>query len=380
MSAPELQAMLEDLIALPSVSCTEARFDSSNAAVVSRLAEWLEAEGFAVRVQDIPGHPGKQNVLGALGRGPAGLVLAGHTDTVPCDPGEWHSDPFRLTERDGRLHGLGVADMKSFFAFVLAAARRIPRHALRKTLLVLGTADEESSMCGARALDGLLPAAEAALIGEPTGGRPVRLHKGTMMESVRLLGKAGHSSDPALGNNALEGMHRVIGALLAFREELARRYRNPAFQVPVPTLNLGHIHGGDNPNRICPQCELHFDLRLLPGMRVEAVRAELHERVRDAVAGTGLGVEFTALFEGVEALDTPPRAAVIRACEELTGHPAGVVGFTTEGPLFRKRGIETVIMGPGDIAQAHQPDEWLAIASIKPYVDFLERLIRRFCT
>lgn len=381
MPLPNRTDMLTRLIAAPSVSSTAAPFDMSNRPVVDLVAEWLAALGFAVQILPIDGHPSKFNVLGILGRGPGGLLLAGHTDTVPCDADAWRqTEPFTLRAAAGRLYGLGMADMKSFFAFALEAASRFRAEELQAPLTILGTADEETSMCGAKALHAAqLNGARAAVIGEPTGNRPVRSHKGILMEGIRVLGRAGHSSDPALGASALEGMQRVMAALLDFRTELQARHRDPTFHVPVPTLNLGHIHGGDNPNRICASCELHLDLRVLPGMDVSAMREALHNRVRAALADTGLNVAFTPLFDGVNALATPVDSPIARACAELTGHAPETVAFTTEGPYLQACGTETIILGPGDIAQAHQADEYLDSARIEPYVALLEKLITRFC-
>ncbi len=142
----------------------------------------------------------------------------------------------------------------------IAAARKFSATELAEPLLIVATADEESSMNGARELaaSGRLQA-RRVIIGEPTGLRPVHMHKGMMMESVHVHGCSGHSSDPSLGVNAMEGMHRVITEILGWRTELQKRYHNPAFKVSFPTLNLGRITGGDNPNRICGNCELHFD-------------------------------------------------------------------------------------------------------------------------
>lgn len=381
MPLPNRTEMLTRLIAAPSVSSTAASFDMSNRPVVDLVAEWLSALGFAVEILPIDGHPGKFNVLGVLGRGPGGLLLAGHTDTVPFDAGRWqHTEPFELRAREERLYGLGVADMKSFFAFALEAASRFRTEDLRAPLMILGTADEETSMCGAKALRATqLNGAQAAIIGEPTGNRPVRQHKGILMEGIRLRGRAGHSSDPVLGISALDGMHTVMSALLDWRAELQARHRDPSFHVPVPTLNLGHIHGGDNPNRICADCELHLDVRILPGMDVAQVRETLRERVRATLADTGLQVDFMPLFDGVNALATPADSAIARVCAELTGHAPETVAFTTEGPYLQQLGTETIILGPGDIAQAHQPDEFLAMTRIDPYVTLLENLIARFC-
>jgi len=270
--------------------------------------------------------------------------------------------------------------MKGFFALVIEAVRDLDLRRLTQPLTIVATADEESSMCGAKALHNAGHAlGRHCIIGEPTNLRPVRMHKGISMEAVRVIGRSGHSSDPALGNNALEGMHRVLGEILRWRAELQRRYRNPLFAVEVPTLNLGHIHGGDNPNRICAECELHFDLRPLPGMDIDSLRGEIGARLGSLLADSGLTLDMRPLFEGIPAMETPAGSEVVRACEDLTGHAAEAVAFGTEGPYFNDLGMETVILGPGDIAQAHQPDEYVAVERIAPGVDLLRALINRFC-
>ena len=242
---PELLAMIAQLIGTPSVSSVTPGLDQGNRAVIDLLAGWLDAAGFEVDVMPLADEPDRANLIATLGRGPGGLVLSGHTDTVPWDDGDWPHDPFALTEADGRLYGRGTADMKAFLGLASEARREIRPLELREPVIILATADEETSMAGARALverDALH--ARHALIGEPTGMRPVRMHKGMMMEAIRLHGHAGHSSDPALGKSALEAMHRVITALLAWRQELQATWHDPLFAVPVPTMNLGHIHGG----------------------------------------------------------------------------------------------------------------------------------------
>jgi acetylornithine deacetylase len=377
---PTLIECMHALIACPSVSSVSPHWDQGNFDVVDLLDQWFGTLGFETRVMPVKGHADKYNLVASAGRGPGGLVLSGHTDTVPYDEGKWRFDPFRVEERDGRLYGLGTCDMKGFFALVVEAVRDLDLANLKHPLTIVATADEESSMCGAKDLvDSRIRLGRHVVIGEPTGLRPVRMHKGIAMEGIRITGRSGHSSDPALGNNALEGMHKVIGTVLAWREDLQQRYRNPAFAVEVPTLNLGHVHGGDNPNRICAECELHFDIRPLPGMELDALRTEIGERLEQVLAGSGLGLEMIPLFEGIPAMETPAEAAVVVACEELTGHPAEAVAFGTEGPYFNALGMETVILGPGDIAQAHQPDEYVTVDSIAPGVEILRGLIRRFC-
>ncbi len=377
---PALIPLMRDLIAIPSISCTTPAYDQSNLPVIERLAQWCQDLGWAVEIQAVPNAPGKANLIAVLGQGSGGLVLAGHTDTVPYDSARWQYDPFTLTEADGRLYGLGTADMKGFFALALEAARDLRPEHLQHPLILLATADEESSMCGAEALTALgRPLGRHAIIGEPTGLRPARLHKGMMMEAIRLIGHAGHSSDPSLGNSALEGMHAVMGMLLAWRAELQQKHHHPAFHVPVPTLNLGHIHGGDNPNRICGECELHLDLRPLPGMSVVELRAELAQRTHQAVADTGLRVETFPLFSGINALDTPASAEIVRVAEKLTGYAAEAIGFGTEGPYLQALGMDSLILGPGDIAQAHQPDEYIRLDRLRPGVALLRQFIAHFC-
>ncbi len=377
---PTLLHMLEGLIHTPSVSSADPQLDQGNRAVIDLLAEWLEDSGFGVEIMPLPGAPAKANLIATLGSGSGGLVLSGHTDTVPYDDGKWQHDPFRLTQDGQRLYGLGTADMKSFLALAIEACRELRAEDLQEPVILLATADEETSMSGAKALvERHMPQARHAVIGEPTGLRPVRMHKGILMEAIHLQGCSGHSSDPALGNSALEAMHRVIGALLAWRDELQRHYRNPLFAIPVPTLNLGHIHGGDNPNRICPECELHIDLRPLPGMELQELRGELHCRVLETLEGSGITTRFTPLFDGIPAMDTPASTRIVQLAERLTGHQPGAVAFGTEAPYLRQLGMDTVILGPGDIDQAHQPDEFIALDQLQPTVKLLRELVNSIC-
>ncbi|MBK8509768.1 MAG: acetylornithine deacetylase [Candidatus Competibacteraceae bacterium] len=377
---PRLLERIRQLIATPSVSSVSPRFDQGNRAVIELLAGWLEDAGFNARIEPLPERPDKANLIATLGEGPGGLVLSGHSDTVPYDAGRWRYDPFEGAIADERIYGLGSADMKAFLALAIEAASAFAARDLRRPLVILATADEESSMSGARALAAAgQPLGRHAVIGEPTDLKPVRMHKGILMEAIRLEGRSGHSSNPALGVNALEGMHRVIGELLRWRAELQARYRNPLFEVDVPTMNLGHIHGGDNPNRICADCELHIDIRPLPGMTLAELRGALRERLERLLADDALKLSFKPLFSGIEALETPAAAAIVRAAEDLTGASAGAVGFGTEGPYLNALGMETVILGPGNVACAHQPDEFLPLATLQPTLALLHGLIERFC-
>ncbi len=378
MTLPTLKALFATLIAESSVSCTQPALDQSNAGVVARLADWFGALGFACETQEVA--PGKFNLIATLGSGPGGLVLAGHTDTVPYDEVLWQADPLRLREADDRWYGLGSCDMKGFFALILEAVRELDLRQLRQPLIVLATCDEESSMDGARVLaEAGRPLGRAAVIGEPTGLRPIRLHKGILMERIDILGQSGHSSDPTLGHSALDAMQAVMGELLDLRAQWQREYRNPLFLVPQPTLNLGCIHGGDNPNRICGQCALEFDLRPLPGMQPEALRHAIRGRLLPLAERFGVQIDYQPLFPAVPPFEQPAEAELVRLAERLTGHTADAVAFATEAPYLQAITQEVLVLGPGDISCAHQPEEHLALARIAPTVKLLRQLIGHYC-
>jgi len=373
------ESQLAQLVALPSVSCAVPSWDMANLPVIELLASWFGDLGF--KTQIIPlAQPGKANLIATLGSGDGGLVLAGHSDTVPYDANRWQSDPFKLTEKDGKFFGLGATDMKGFFPVILAAVKPFLNTPLKNPLIILATADEESSMSGARALAASgKPKARYAVIGEPTELVPIRMHKGIMMESIRVRGQAGHSSNPALGKNALDAMTQVMNELIGLRNDLQLKYRNAGFDVQTPTLNLGCIHGGDAANRICGECELHFDLRLLPGMDNEELRTAIQKRLTPIAETSGTDIVFSSLFEGIEPFDEPAESELVKVCEQLTGHSSASVAFATEAPFMQELGMQTVVLGPGSINQAHQPDEFISINQIEPAVKIVQELIKKFC-
>ena len=377
---PKTREMIDQLVALPSVSSPEPALDQPNRHVIELLAEWAETIGFECEVLDVPEHEGKQNLIARLGGGEHGLVLSGHTDTVPFDEDRWQSDPFRATERDGKVYGLGTADMKSFMALALEAASAFRAAVLSRPIVLLATADEESGMHGARALvERGEPLGRRAIIGEPTSLTPVRMHKSVQMDAVRVTGRSGHSSNPSLGNSALEGMRLVLDEIVRYREELQAAHREPAFDVSVPTLNLGVLRAGDAPNRICAHAELLIDVRLLPGMSPDEERARLRERLIRTMKDTGLEVTLEPLFPSVPPFETPADSDLVRTVGEITQKPAGSVAFGTEGPFLAQLGLETVVLGPGSIDVAHQPDEFLPLDSVEPTIEILRKLIRRYC-
>ncbi|WP_340617992.1 acetylornithine deacetylase [Xenorhabdus entomophaga] len=376
---PPFIKLYHQLIAAPSISATDAELDQSNEVVINLLAEWLKEIGFSIEIQAVPETRGKFNLLATLGSSSGGLLLCGHTDTVPFDAGRWTQDPFTLTERDGKLYGLGTADMKGFFAFIVDALRDIDVSKLSHPLYILATADEETSMAGARyfaANANIRP--DFAIIGEPTSLQPIRAHKGHMAQSIRIEGKSGHSSDPARGVNAIDLMHESITRLIELRNTLQERYHNPAFIIPYPTMNFGHIHGGDAANRICACCELHMDIRPLPGLTLQDLNGLLNEALEPVKQRWPGRLNVTELHPPIPGYECPTNHKLVGVIEKLLGTKADTVNYCTEAPFIQEL-CPTLVLGPGSIEQAHQPDEFLDMAFIEPTRKLLSQLVEHFC-
>ncbi|ASG66380.1 acetylornithine deacetylase [Idiomarina piscisalsi] len=377
---PSFFSMYQQLIALPSISATVPKWDTSNKKVIDLLAEWLELLGFECEINELESQQGKYNLLARRGAGSGGLLLSGHTDTVPYDASRWHFDPFTLTEKDNRWYGLGSIDMKGFFAFVMQALSELDISQQSKPIMVLATADEETTMNGAREVSrfsNLKP--DYCVIGEPTDMRPVYAHKGHMSEVIRITGRSGHSSDPALGINAIELMHEVISSLMKLKEEFKHKYSNSSFTVPQPTMNFGHIHGGDNANRICGCCELHLDVRPLPGLSVDELYAHLHKATESIQTRYPGSIELISLHHPIPAFEQTHNSALVQLAEKVSQSQARAVNYCTEAPFLQELGCETLVMGPGSIKQAHQPDEYLLTETIEPTQEKLKKLLKSYC-
>ena len=376
---PPFIELYRALIATPSISATDSALDQSNQTLINLLAGWFSTLGFQVEVQPVPGTRNKFNMLASIGRGPGGLLLAGHTDTVPFDDGRWTRDPFTLSEHNNKLYGLGTADMKGFFAFILDTLRDIDGSKLKKPLYILATADEETTMAGASYFatsSQLRP--DCAIIGEPTSLQPVRAHKGHMSNAVRIVGQSGHSSDPSRGVNAIELMHEAISHLLLLRNTLKERYHHPAFDIPYPTMNLGHIHGGDASNRICGFCELHMDIRPLPGLTLNDLNGLLGEALAPVSEKWPGRLTIEALHPPIPGYECPADHRLVTVVEKLLGTKTEVVNYCTEAPFIQEI-CPTLVLGPGSINQAHQPDEYLDTAFIKPTRQLISQVVQHFC-
>ncbi|SUT93382.1 acetylornithine deacetylase [Actinobacillus lignieresii] len=368
-----------NLIALPTISSLEAAEDQSNKQLIELLATWLADFGFKTEIIRVEGSRDKYNLLATYGEGEGGLLLAGHTDTVPFDEGKWTFNPFALTEQDGKFYGLGTADMKGFFAFIVDVLNQIDLNKLTKPLRILATADEETTMLGARTFaqhTHIRP--DCAIIGEPTSLKPIRAHKGHVGEAVRITGKSGHSSDPDRGINAIELMHQATGYLMNMRNQLREKYHNDLFKVPYPTMNFGNIHGGDAINRICACCELQFDMRPLPNLPVEDLYAMVNENLKPMLEQYGDLIEIRHLHDGIPGYECEHSAQVVQVVEKLLGEKCDAVNYCTEAPFIQQL-CPTLVLGPGSIEQAHQPDEFLETKFIEPTRKLLTKMILHFC-
>ncbi|MDT0603746.1 acetylornithine deacetylase [Thalassotalea castellviae] len=377
---PHFSDALKQLIASPSISSTQASWDQGNLDIIQILATWFEQIGFSIDIQKVPDTRNKYNLLAKLGSGEGGLLLAGHSDTVPFDENRWQSDPLKVVDKDDKFYGLGTCDMKGFFAFILQACKNLNASKLKKPLYILATADEETTMAGARFFaQQQLMKPDVAIIGEPTNLVPVVMHKGHMSHRITIQGQSGHSSKPSLGVNAIEIMYLVIGELISLKEKLISNYHNQAFDVTAPTLNLGAIKGGDNANRICGHCELDLDMRSLPGM----TDAELINLLAGALAPLAEKypnrISFDELHPSSPSFEQKQPSDFVSLAEEISGHQCCAVNYATEAPYIQQLGCQTIVLGPGSINQAHQPNEFLAYSEIDKTNLLLAAMINQYC-
>ncbi len=369
----------QKIIALNSISSDAAPDDISNEGVIDLLQQELSALGFVCQKIPVVKSNHKFNLIAKFGTGTGGLAFCGHTDTVPTDPTLWQSDPFTLTQRENKLFGLGVIDMKGFFAFAMEAIKSMDLKLLQKPLYVIATADEETDMQGAIELTNMCAEKpDLMIIGEPTSMVPVIMHKGHLVQSITVQGTGGHSSNPKAGLNAIKVMHEVITNLIQLEEDLQQKYQQPLFPIPYPTSNIGIIKGGDAPNRICQTCEIMFDIRPIPGTTLEMMRQETKAHLQDLFVKYGDRIKLYEPYAGVEPFGGALDKNIQSFLEEITGNKAIAVNYATEATYFQNI-APTVILGAGSIAMAHQPNEYLDMTEITPMLTILDKLIHKFC-
>ena len=360
------ESILADLISFDTTSRL------SNLDLIHFVRDYLAKHGVDSQVMENRSGS-KATLFASIGptAGP-GFLLAGHTDVVPVDGQKWSSDPFRLDRRDGRLYGRGSADMKGFIASALAAVPRFVGVTLHTPIHLAFTCDEELGCIGLRELlddSGSLPVSAAmGIVGEPTSMRVVSEHKGKVAMRVEVRGQAGHSSNPAAGVNAVEYAAELIGFIRRLNQEKRSAGPfDPQYEVPHTTLHVGSVHGGTVLNIIPSECVFEFEIRYLPEEAaepmIERIRGFATDQLEPAMkkVNPACGFFFHEKF-AYPGLSLAPDAAVVTLVKSLLHSDAapGKIAFGTEAGLYQQRcGIPMVVCGPGDIANAHQADEYV---------------------
>jgi acetylornithine deacetylase len=374
--------ILDRLVAFPTVS------RDSNLALIAYARDLLAAAGAETEI--IHGESReKANLLAVIGpRDKPGIILSGHSDVVPVEGQPWTTDPFRMTEVQGRLQGRGTADMKGFLACALAAAERARGRRWRHPLILSFSHDEEIGCIGVRSLLEVLPGTIApplcCIVGEPTGFAVMLGHKGKLSGTIATRGRAGHSSLAPLGLNAIHLACDMVGEMRRLQDEIAAGgRRDPAYDVPYTTLHVGRIEGGTILNIVPAACRMEFEIRHLAEDDPQAILASLAasgrglvERHRHAFPEAAVDIAVQSSYPG---LDTPADAAVVDLVAGLVGERRlGKIAFGTEGGLFHDRlAVPTVICGPGSIAVAHKADEHVRPEDLARCDAMLDRLVDR---
>lgn len=315
-----------------------------------------------------------------------GVALSGHLDVVPVDGQAWTSDPFRLKRRDGRLFGRGACDMKGFVATMLAMVPEFQAAPLKEPVHLCISFDEEIGCQGVGyMIDDILKRPvkpRICIVGEPSQMKPVIAHKGKLSLIATVAGLPGHSSMTNRCVNALEAAAEAV----AFLKSTARRFRDQGpydagFDPPYTSVHTGVFQSGSALNVVPHEARFIFEWRYLPGTDVEALFAEVRAHCERAIEPEMKAVSPEAGFSWaryarIPALGLPEKHALTDMVKALTGsNSTGKVSYGTEGGLFQEAGIPTIVCGPGAIAQAHQPDEFIAESEIAACERFLRRLV-----
>lgn len=363
--------ILERLVAIPSVVGTP------NAAIVGYIVDYLRLFGIEARV--LLGPEGdRANLFATIGPAEvAGYVLSGHLDVVPAGEAGWTGDPFTLRLDGQRFFGRGATDMKGYLAAALAAVPALLASPLSRPIHLAFSYDEEAGCRGVHHLLALLPDLCApplgAVIGEPSGMRPILAHKGKAAARVTLRGRSGHSSRPDLGLNAIHGAIEVLKSANDSARSLAAGPFDPIFEPPYSSLQVGTIQGGRGVNIIPDSCSLEVEARAIAGVEpstlLQPVRAAAEAREQE-----GFAVEWEELG-GYPALSLSPTSPLARLLEDLTGmEPLAAVSYGTEAGLYQRAGVDSIICGPGDIARAHKPDEYILASELMDCQRMIEAL------
>lgn len=374
--------LLERLVSFDTTS------RNSNLPLIGFIRDYLDGFGVPYRVStDASG--GKANLHAIIGpQSAGGLALSGHVDTVPVDGQAWSFDPFTLRRQDGRLYARGSCDMKGFVAACLAAVPDFQAMPLLRPLHLFISYDEEVGCGGAKRLirdmgeSGLRP--DVCVVGEPSGMKPILAHKGKLNLHVTVRGLAGHSSEPSKGVNAVQ----AAGEAIAWVAREARRLAvegpfEDGFDPPHTAIHVGTVTGGTILNIIPEHAAFTMEWRYIPGddphRHVERMQAWIGENLEPAMRAVhpacGFDYEVALEMPGMALPADDPLATVVK--QVAGSNHAGKVAYGTEGGFYETAGIASIICGPGHIAQAHQPDEWIAETELEACDRFIRHLAHR---
>jgi len=375
----QIKRILADLVRIDSVSAR------SNAEIIEYLESRCQAMGLITRRFPYNDDHGieKCNMIALAGTDfsddtSVELALVGHTDTVPYDP-NW-TEATNLTERDGKLYGRGSCDTKGFIAAALTAVEMIDLSQLKKPLAVIFTADEEIGLRGAKRLADAKPLrVRYSIVGEPTSLKPIRAGKGYSLAEVIVKGREAHSAYPSLGASAVFRAARLITHLESIAVQL-KEDQHPAFDPPYTTLNIGLIHGGSAKNVLAGECRFTLEWRPIPtqssGYVLNLFRTAIQEETQK---DPGFECEVDANRQDT-GFETSPDSPLIKMLEQATGLESGTVAFGTEGAQMMRLGSESVVIGPGDIREAHRTGEFVPVDELERCAEILRQSIQQLCS
>ena len=375
----QIKRILADLVRIDSVSAR------SNGEIIEYLERRCEARGLVMRRFPYNDDHGveKYNMIALAGTDfsddtAVELALVGHTDTVPYDP-NW-TEATNLTERDGKLFGRGSCDTKGFIAAALTAVENTDLSQLKKPLALVFTADEEIGLRGAKRLADAKPLrVRYSIVGEPTSLKPIRAGKGYSLAEVIVKGREAHSAYPSLGASAVFRAARLINHLESIAVQL-KEDQHPSFDPPYTTLNIGLIHGGSAKNVLAGECRFTLEWRPIPtqscGYMLNLFRTAIQEETQK---DPDFQCEVDANRQDT-GFETSPDSPLIKMLEQLTGIESGTVAFGTEAAQMMTLGSESVVIGPGDIREAHRTGEFVPIHELERCADILRQSIQQLCS
>jgi acetylornithine deacetylase len=372
------QQTLAELVRIDSVS------SRSNAEIVSYLERRCEALKLKTKRFAYTDEHGveKINLIALAGtdfsQSPkVELALVGHTDTVPYDP-NW-SEATNLTERDGKLYGRGSCDTKGFIAAALSAVETLDRQRLNKPLALIFTCDEEIGLRGAKHLAQIKALqCRYSIVGEPTSLQPIRAGKGYSLAEVVVKGREAHSAYPALGASAVFRAARLINRLESLAEQL-KEDQHPAFDPPYTTLNVGVINGGSAKNVLAGECRFTLEWRPIPTQPSDHLLHLFNLAISEEKTSDPDFVCKVDANRADSGFETAPESPLIKLLERETGLDSGTVAFGTEGAQMQALGSDPVVIGPGDIREAHRTGEFVPVRELEQCTEILKHAVEQLC-